>query len=63
MECELTQFGFRWGVTEVTRLAELPEDRGIAMSVTTPRRKIEVYVTKTGLVRVFSPGGQEWKPR
>jgi hypothetical protein len=59
MNSDLTEHGFRWGVTQVTRLAELPGER-IVIGISTPKASIEVYVTRTGKLRVFTPGSAEW---
>lgn len=55
----LTEYGFQFGAALVERCAEL---RGaVVVTVTTPKGRLDVYVTRTGKTRVFS-AGQEWKP-
>ena len=48
----MTDYGFEWGNITVERLAELPQGHRV-LRVKTPRQDIEIYVTKTGLIRVF----------
>lgn len=61
-----TEFGFKYGSAEITR-AFSDEKRGWAtFMLETPKYKghkaLQIYVTKTGKVRVLEPGGKEWKP-
>lgn len=60
LECHETQYGFRWGVTDVVRYAELP-DGSICIGVeTNGKRRLVVYVSPTGRsVRVFAEGEGE----
>ena len=53
MADEVTRYGFVWGPMEVTRTATLPQSRGHVLTLKTPRKSLEIYVTPTGLVRVF----------
>ena len=59
-----TQFGFEYGAAKVTRLTD-DEKRGwVVIGIETPRHthhSLQVYVTKTGKVRVFSADG-DWAP-
>lgn len=53
----MTDTGFVWQIEGaadvlVERTAELPQSRGI-ISIRTERCSLELYVTRTGLVRVF----------
>ena len=59
MKHKITKHGFEWGDVEIKRLW-CDEKRGCAMlALTTSKRKIEVYVTKTGKVRIFSKNDKE----
>jgi hypothetical protein len=60
MNGSITQHGFTWGCIEVERTADLSGGRAV-LTVKTPRRRIEVYVSATGLIRVWQPGKGEWK--
>ena len=55
----LMDYGFKWGPVEVTRTATV--DRGskgvwYCVTVTSERRTLEVYITPSGLFRVFENG-------
>jgi len=55
------QYGFKYGAAEVTRLVS-DEKRGyVVIGIKTPRRELQVYVTKTGLVRIHDVDGNEWR--
>jgi len=57
------RYGFEYGSAEVTRLFSDTEKGWITLGLETPKHKgnrgIQIYVTKTGKVRVFSTKG-EW---
>lgn len=58
---EETKFGFNWGSAEITRLFSDEDKEWIIMEIKTPKDRIELYVTKTGKIRVHSVDGIEWK--
>lgn len=58
-----TQYGFEYGAAEITRIWS---DKGrVCIGIETPRENLDVYVTRTGMVRVFShrkgTARAEWK--
>jgi len=56
---EETKYGFNYGAADVERLVS---DNGrVLIGIKTPRRKLQVHVTKTGLIRVWL-GDTELKP-
>lgn len=60
-ELEQTDFGFRWGQVEVTRVASWPRGAASkihrALRVHTRRHHVEIYVSPSGnSVRVFRNG-------
>ena len=58
-EYEPHGFGFRWGPMTVTRMASYEPRQGSTahiLGVKTDRANVEVYVTKTGKVRVWNNG-------
>lgn len=57
---EETTYGFNWGSAEVTRMMSDNKKKWIVLGVKTPKTEMQIYVTKTGKVRVFSHG--EWEP-
>ena len=65
--CTLTEFGFAWGSLEVTRLFCDDPPGWVAFGIQTPKHQrsagtgIQVYVTRSGTVRVHDNRG-EWTP-
>jgi len=57
-----TQYGFEYGSAKVSRLFSDEKKGWVTIGVTTPKypHGIQVYVTKTGKVRIHSKG--EWTP-
>ena len=55
----ITQFGFQFGAALVERICE---DKGrVWMRLSTPKEPdLQIHVTRTGKVRIFSENG-EWK--
>jgi len=49
-----TPFGFDWNCAKVERLASDDKKGWVYLGVTTPRDRIEIYVTKSGKVRVYN---------
>lgn len=66
MEMQNTQFGFEWGPVKIERGFSDEIKEWVVLIVTTKKhpRGIQVYVTKTGKVRVFggTDGSAEWLP-
>ena len=46
-------YGFEYGSAEVTRICSDKKKGWVLMKVDTPRGRVEVYVTKTGKIRVW----------
>lgn len=56
-----TEFGFKFGSMQVTRI-NIDEKTGVAIiSVDTPKAKISIRATKTGLVKFYDLCGNELK--
>lgn len=56
------KFGFQYGAAKITRLFS-DEKRGwVTIGIKTPKHSIQVYVTKTGKVRVHDDNGEWEKP-
>lgn len=53
---ETTQFGFNFGAAVVTRLHANEEKEWVLIGVNTPKAALQVYVTKTGKIRVWKDG-------
>lgn len=54
-----TKYGFEWGSVRVDRCCSDEKKGWIIILVKTPKEEIQLYVTKTGKVRIFSP--EEWR--
>lgn len=49
-----TQYGFIWGALTVTRCISVEKKTGhhIVLELSTPRQKLQIQITPTGLIRV-----------
>jgi len=47
-----TKYGFDYGAAKVTRCCSGEKKGWIVLAVETPRERIQIYITKTGKVRV-----------
>lgn len=60
-----TQFGFEWGSAKITRCCSDKKKGWVILGLETPKHKgnhfMQIYVSKSGKVRIWSKGG-EWKP-
>ena len=52
------EYGFKFGNAQVERLASDKKTGAIHLSLKTDKEDLQIYVTKTGNVRVF--GDSEW---
>ena len=48
-----TKYGFRYGSAEVTRICSDEKKGWVIVEVRSPKSDVQVYVTKTGKIRVF----------
>lgn len=46
-------YGFEYGSAEVTRICSDKKRGWVVVQVDTPKNNVQVYVTKTGKVRVY----------
>jgi hypothetical protein len=55
------EFGFGWGALDVERTCSDVSWGWVIVTLKTPKRTVEVYVTKTGKMRLFdkTDGGRE----
>jgi hypothetical protein len=58
---KLVPYGFEYGPAIVTRISSDDKKGWVVISVETPKQSIQVYVTKTGKVRVHDSRGGEWE--
>lgn len=54
-----TQYGFNWGAAKIIRCCSDSKKGWVVFRVETPKHGIQVYVTKTGKVRISDASG-EW---
>jgi len=62
---EETRWGFDYGSAKVTRITSDEKKGWVVIGISTRKKRnnsIQIYVTKTGKIRVHSPGGLEWSP-
>lgn len=57
-----TKYGFDWGAAKVTRCFSDEKKGYVTLRIETPRQDLQIYVTRTGKVRVHDKSGKEWKP-
>lgn len=58
----ITEYGFNWGAAKVTRMFSDGRSGWVTIGVKTPKHDIQIYVTKTGKVRIHDASG-EWLPK
>lgn len=59
-----TQYGFQFGALLVQRATSLPDGRVCVSIKSDAGKELHIYASRTGRsVRVFTPGGEEWKPK
>lgn len=62
----VTSHGFRWGNADISRsciVTKGSEERHRVVSITTPRRMVQIAITPTGLVRVTEKANKSgWMP-
>ena len=47
-----TQFGFEYGAAKINRCCSDEKKGWVVLTVETPKERLQIYVTKTGKVRV-----------
>ena len=58
MHFKETEFGFEWGAAKITRA--FSRDEWITLRLKTQKDTLQIYVTKTGKIRIHSENGKEW---
>lgn len=56
-----TKYGFNWGAAAVTRCFSDDKKGWVTILIDTPKHNMQIYITKTGKIRVHDRSG-EWKP-
>ena len=57
---EETDYGFNYGAAEITRCWSDELKGWVILQLDTPKEKLQIYVTKTGKVRIHDQLGREW---
>ena len=57
-----TAYGFEYGAAAVERVCADEKKGWVVISVKTPKCELEVYVTKTGKVRIHDKSGVVYPP-
>lgn len=57
-----TKYGFEWGVAKISRVFSDAKAGWVTLRIKTKKQDLQVYVTKTGKVRIHDKDGKEWKP-
>lgn len=55
------QYGFEYGSAQVTRLFSDDKKGTVTLEVKTPKQQIQIYVTKTGKIRIHDSQGEWFK--
>lgn len=53
MKYEETQYGFNYGPARIERISSYDKEGCVTISVNTAKCRVQIYVTKTGKVRVW----------
>lgn len=48
-----TVYGFNYGSAELTRIHSDADKGWVILQLKTPKKRLQIYVTKTGKVRIF----------
>jgi ribosomal protein S18 len=66
MHYKETEYGFEYGSAKVTRMFSDEKKGWVTIGIETPKYKghecLQVYITKTGKIRIFGKEG-EWEPK
>jgi len=56
-----TEYGFEWGLAKITRVFSDEKKGWVTLRIKTPKEDLQIYITKTGKVRVYGKDGTEKK--
>jgi hypothetical protein len=57
-----TRYGFEWGAAKIERLFSDEKKGWVTFAIKTPKKDLQVYVTKTGKIRIHGKAGiGEWR--
>ena len=55
------KYGFEWGSAKITRVFSDEKAGWVTLRIQTPKEDIQIYVTKTGKVKMYLKDGTERK--
>lgn len=58
MHYKETKYGFDWGAAEISRCFSDEKKGWVTLIIKTPCEELQLYVTKTGKVRVYGKRGE-----
>lgn len=56
------KYGFKYGDATIERHISDEKKGWVVLGLETSKRKLQIYVTKTGKVRIYDEDGKEWLP-
>lgn len=56
MNAKTTAFGFDWNGHNIERFCSDDKTGWVMVGITTKKQRLQIYITKTGKVRVFDSG-------
>ena len=59
---KLNPTGFDWGAASVQRMESDSRKGSVTLSINTPKETLQVYISRTGVIRVFSLEDEWEKP-
>jgi len=62
IEFKELKYGFKFGDTTIERHMSDEKKGWVVLGVETSKHKLQIYVTKTGKVRIHDEHGKEWLP-
>jgi hypothetical protein len=62
MKAIQTECGFEWGEATVTRLFSDDQKGYVTIGVKSSKEELQIYVTRSGKIRVHQADGAEWLP-
>jgi hypothetical protein len=61
MHYQETEYGFEYGAAKITRMCSDDNKGWITLGIETPKKILQIYITKTGKIRIHDSNG-EWCP-
>ena len=62
VEFKELKYGFKYGDAKIERHISDEKKGWVVLGLETSKRNLQIYVTKTGKVRIHDEDGEEWLP-